>query len=375
MMVSMRTSGTLHISQWIRWALLAFAFWTAIALVFALPLLATTHNHQRTLLSAMAQWWSWGMLVPMILTLDRALPFTSRQLTRRVLVHLVLGPVLIMVYTYLQACMEALMRLHPWSRLVGRALPLEATREMFWSMLVYCVIVGAWETYQYQQHFLSAELQMERLERTSSDARLNALRMQLDPHFLFNALNTISAHVEREPQSARRMIEHLGDLLRLSLQSHGRQEIPLSKELAFLDHYLAIQMMRFGDKLKIDYEIAHGVRQALVPSLFIQPLVENAIRHGISRRARGGFIQLTAKNSADRLVLRVSDDGVGLPPNWSLEAQTGLGLALTRERIAVLHPNGTSEFNVCARREGGTDVTISFPIRFAEEVSDHAFFD
>ncbi len=119
--------------------------------------------------------------------------------------------------------------------------------------------------------------------------------MQLDPHFLFNALNTISSQVERDPRLARSMIEHLGDLLRLSLESRDREEIPLAEELAFLDHYLAIQRIRFGDKLKIEIRIDPEVLYAPVPCLFIQPLVENAIRHGISRRASGGTVIVSAR--------------------------------------------------------------------------------
>ena len=366
----MRRLSNASISQWFRWALLALAFWTAVALVFVLPRMTQSHHLSRTLLSALAEWWSWGLLVPGIIALDRSLPFSNKQLMRRVTAHLLLGPLVTIAYGYVVALMQAVMRLQPWSRLVGPSVLAEAVAGMFWSMLVYLVIVGAWETYHYQQNYLSAELQMERLERSSSEARLNALRMQLDPHFLFNALNTISAQVEREPRLARTMIEHLGDLLRLSLQSHGKAEIPLSEELAFLDHYLAIQTLRFGNKLRIETDISANARNALVPSLLIQPIVENAIRHGISKRARGGLIQLTAENRDDKLVLRIRDDGVGLPADWSLDNQTGLGLSLTRERIAVLHPNGASQFDVLRRKSGGTEVVISFPMHLMEEVED-----
>ena len=114
-----------------------------------------------------------------------------------------------------------------------------AFREGFlWSWLVYWAIFGARQTFRYYEHYLASELRLERMERNFSEARLNALRMQLDPHFLFNALNTISSQVERDPRLARSMIEHLGDLLRLSLDARDRQEIPLAEELAFLDHYL-----------------------------------------------------------------------------------------------------------------------------------------
>jgi LytS/YehU family sensor histidine kinase len=196
--------------------------------------------------------------------------------------------------------------------------------------------------------------------------------MQLDPHFLFNALNTISSHVERDPKLTRLMIEHLGDLLRMSLESKDRQEVPLAEELAFLDHYLAIQKIRFGRRLKVEIDIAPEVRYAQVPSLFLQPLVENAIRHGISPRASGGTVAVTAEPVDGRLAIRVSDDGAGLPAGWSLEQSTGLGLSVTRERIAGLYPDGNGSFVIRGREEGGTLVEIVLPLRVMGEEANEA---
>jgi LytS/YehU family sensor histidine kinase len=196
--------------------------------------------------------------------------------------------------------------------------------------------------------------------------------MQLDPHFLFNALNTISSQVERDPRLARTMIEHLGDLLRLSLDARDRQEIPLAEELAFLDHYIAIQKIRFAENLRIEIQIAPEVKYALVPCLIVQPLVENAIRHGISQRASGGTVTVTAERDRNQVKIRVLDDGVGLPPGWALEESSGTGLSVTRERILGLHPNGNSRFSVRAREGGGTEVEISLPLRFAEEAGNAA---
>jgi LytS/YehU family sensor histidine kinase len=205
------------------------------------------------------------------------------------------------------------------------------------------------------------------MERNFSQARLNALRMQLDPHFLFNALNTISAQVERNPRLARTMIEHLGDLLRLSLDARDRQEIPLAEELAFLDHYVAIQKIRFAENLRIEIQVAPDVKYALVPCLIVQPLVENAIRHGISRRASGGAVTVIAQRVQNQVEIRVTDDGVGLPPGWTLETSSGMGLSVTRERIVGLHPGGNSRFTVQPRPGGGTDVAISLPLRLQGE--------
>jgi LytS/YehU family sensor histidine kinase len=268
--------------------------------------------------------------------------------------------------------MLALVGIEQWNTAYNLQTLVMALRGMFlWSWLVYWLIVGAWQVYQYYERYLSSELRMARLERQFTEARLNALRMQLDPHFLFNALNTISSQVERDPRLARSMIEHLGDLLRLSLDSRDREEIPLTEELAFLDHYLAIQRIRFGDKLKIDVRIDPEVMYAPVPCLFLQPLVENAIRHGISRRASGGTVIVSAERVDDRLRIRVVDDGVGLPVGWTLEKSAGLGLSLTRDRIAGLYPKGSSRFEVRHRAEGGTEVEIALPwIAADEEVRD-----
>jgi len=233
-----------------------------------------------------------------------------------------------------------------------------------WNWLIYWLILGAWQAHHYYDHYMASELRLERLEKNFSEARLNALRMQLEPHFLFNALNTISSQVERNPKLARRMIEHLGDLLRLSLESKDRQEIPLAEEMAFLEHYLAIQKIRFGNNLRVETQIAPEVKYASVPSLFVQPLVENAIRHGISRRASGGTVVVSARQVGNRLDIRVLDDGVGLPTGWKLENSGGVGLSVTRQRVAGLYTDGETCFAVNQRASGGTEVEISLPLRW-----------
>jgi len=356
--------------SWLRWVALGGCFWSAVALVFVIPQLAHSGDWRRALLSSLAQWWSWGLLAPAITAIDAHLPFSSRQPARRILAHLVIGPLFTLVYAYFSACVAAVIRAGTLLQVTDSKLLAAALHEMFWSMLVYGLIVGVWEVYHYQQRYVAAELRMERLERNFSEARLNSLRMQLDPHFLFNALNTISAQVEREPRLARKMLEHLGDLLRLSLSSQGRAVIALAEELAFLDHYLAIQKIRFGDSLRVQMDISADVNQALVPSMFLQPLVENAIRHGLSPRSGGGTIVISAERAQDKLHISVHDDGVGLPTSWSLQNQEGLGLSITRERIAGLHAGGSSHFSIHPRTERGTAVEIYFPLRLTEKIDD-----
>lgn len=343
-----------------------------MGLLFALPGLSTP-NWRRMLLSSLAQWWSWGLVTPLIFYVDGRLAFKERQLGLRILAQIIPSLVLTVVFLYVANAMMALLGVGMWSALSGTKLLVNAFRGgILWSLLVYWLIFGARQTWRYYEHYTESELRLERMERNFSQARLNALRMQLDPHFLFNALNTISSQVERDPRLARSMIEHLGDLLRLSLEARDRQEVPLAEEMAFLDHYIAIQKIRFGDSLRIETDISAEVKYALVPCLIVQPLVENAIRHGISQRSTGGTVTVTAQRAGQQVEIRVADDGVGLPQGWTLENSAGLGLSVTRERIAGLNPDETSRFDVKRRNGGGTEVEISLPLHFAGEPSDDA---
>ncbi|WP_239462067.1 sensor histidine kinase [Occallatibacter savannae] len=370
-----RTSwlGKLFAHWWAR-TLIAAIGWTGIAVTFALPNLMLG-GFDRELKTYLAQFWAWGLVTPLIVAFDRRLPFSGRQLGMRVGAHLAASPIITLIGFYLMVVLRVVLGLAPPSSLQpGQVFGRMMIGWQLWFWLIYWIVAGAIQAYRYYERYMNTELRLERLEHSFSEARLNALRMQLDPHFLFNALNTISSHVERDPKLTRRMIEHLGDLLRMSLESKDRQEVPLTEEIAFLEHYLEIQKIRFGDQLRIVMDVAPEVKYAAVPSMFIQPLVENAIRHGISRRAAGGTIVVRAKPLGERLEIRVQDDGVGLPLGWRLEQQEGLGLSITRQRIEGLHPNGTSRFAVKNRMEGGTEVEVSLPLRLVgDEKSERAY--
>jgi two-component system, LytTR family, sensor kinase len=350
-----------------RAALLA-VLWTVVGVIFALPNIGSSGSALLAIGFSLMQWWAWGLIAPLVVAADRRLPFSDRQLARRLAVHVLLSLPFTVLYVYLSAALRAALHLIPWDAVFTVRLLTNALGGMYlWGWLIYWVILGAWLALNYYERFVTSELRRERLERRFSEARLNNLRLQLDPHFLFNALNTVSAQVDRDPRLARRMIEHLGDLLRLSLDSKDRQEVTLAEELGFLDHYLAIQRIRFGDHLRIETDVAPEVRRASVPSLILQPLVENAVRHGLASRASGGTVKVSAKPAGDRLEIRVQDDGVGLPKGWRLETGAGVGLSVTRERIAELHPNGSSRFAVTSRFSGGTNVDISLPLRLVGE--------
>ena len=334
---------------------------TVIGLIFALPMWAEMGWKQ-----AMAQWWAWGVMAPLIVWADRMLPFSGRQFGRRAVAHIPGSALFTALYIYVFFALRAALGDMNWAALAPGAVLKAAPGWFIWSVLVYWMIVGGLQAYRYYERYVIAELSLERVEKSYSQARLNALRMQLDPHFLFNALNTISSHVERDPRLTRSMIEHLGDLLRMSLETKNRQEVPLAEELAFLDHYLEIQKIRFGDQLVVEVDVDPEVRYASVPSLFLQPLVENAIRHGISRRISGGAVMVTARAKDGKLAILVEDDGVGLAPGWKIENASGLGLTVTRERIAGLYP-GDHAFTLRRRPEGGTAVEIVLPLRIQGE--------
>lgn len=345
-----------------------FAFWALVAMVFALPRIAAGADARQTALAALVQWWTWALLTPLIFMADDLMPFSRRQWLARLLAHLAAGSCLTLLYVLLFSAFQRLVDTGPARPFDLAAILLDAMNGLYtWSFLVYCMIVGSRHVYLHHRHFLQEELRFERLERSFTEARLQALRSQLDPHFLFNTLNTISAQLQADPKLARQMIEHLGDLLRLSLDPESRDEVALSDELDFLDLYLSIQKIRFGDKLRVTLHIAPDIRRAAVPSLFIQPLVENAIRHGVSRRAAGGAIDISARRLADTLEITVRDDGVGLPSDWSPQRPAGLGLRLTRERIAGFHAEGATQLTIQNHPDGGVKVTIHMPLRLMEQ--------
>ena len=338
--------------------LLAFLFWTAVGLIFALSRTGTGQGAWGVLIPALIEWWTWGLLTPLIIALDRRLPFYGERSWMHLLMHLVLGPLWILVFTFGSESICWALGLQQWGHLFANF-----RQGMFWTMLIYLLIIGVSEADLFRQKQLAAELHMERLGKSLSDARLQTLRMQLDPHFLFNALNTISAEVTSDPKLARRMIGHLGDLLRSSLELRDRQEVTLGEEMDLLDHFISLQKARFGDDLRVVINIPTELRLNLVPSLLLQPLVENAIRHGLTPRVGGGTVMIEARQSNGLLLLSVSDDGVGLPPGWSCEEQAGLGLDLTSQRIAGLYPHARANLIVSPRQGGGTEVVMLLPIR------------
>jgi signal transduction histidine kinase len=337
--------------------------WTAIGGVFALPDILRGGGYN-ALFSIILNWWLWGALTPLIKALDDRLSAAFKRPLQLLAAHVGCGLVLTTLYVAAAAALEdglGLLSWNPWTE------PLGLLDWFYWALLVYCLILGALVGLKYHKRALVDELQIERLERGFLEAQLSTLRTQLDPHFLFNTLNGISACVDYEPGLARNMIEHLGDLLRFSLDTRNRRDVSLADEVTFLEHYFALHRMRFGERLSITVSVAPDVEHARIPSLLLQPLVENAIKHGISGRAAGGHITVSARRVGDRVELRVIDDGVGLPPRWTMETARGLGIGLTRERLLAMYPSGASAFDVTPHAGGGTEATILLPLALMNE--------
>ena len=338
--------------------LVTFLAWTAAGGVFALPYILRGGGFS-ALLSVTINCWLWGALTPLIRRVHDRLAAAFERPLPLLAAHAACGLALTALYVVTAATVEGQLGLldwDPWSQ------PLGLLDWFYWAMLVYCIIIGALTGLKYYKRVLVDALRIERLERGFLEAQLNTLRTQLDPHFLFNALNGISACVEHEPRVARRMIEHLGDLLRFTLDTRNRREVSLADEVEFLEHYFALHRMRFAERLAVTVSIMPDVAHTRIPSLLLQPLVENAIRHGIAVRASGGKVDVSARRVGDQVEIRVVDDGVGLPPGWKMEAARGLGISVTRERLAAMYPAGASVFAIAPHAAGGTEATIVLPL-------------
>ena len=197
-------------------------------------------------------------------------------------------------------------------------------------------------------------------EAQRAQSQLEMLRARLDPHFLFNTLHAISTLMHRDVEAADRMLADLSDLLRLSLESGSRQQVPLQQELESLEPYLRIEQARFPDRLTVQMRVDPAVLDAQVPNLILQPLVENAIRHGIAARAVGGQVVVFACRDRGRLRLEVRDDGCGLPPEDSDRPREGAGLASTRARLRQLY-GGAQSFSLGPAPGGGAVASLEIP--------------
>ena len=237
------------------------------------------------------------------------------------------------------------------------------------SLEIYWAVVGIWSAYNYYRKYRERELQTSKLEARLAQSRLQVLKMQLHPHFLFNALNAISELIHRDPDAADRMLTDLSDLLRMSFENLEVQEIALKQELEFLHKYIEIEQMRFHDRLVVEMQIAPDTLDATVPNMILQPLVENAIKHGISPRASGGRIDIEASRSNGHLELKVQDNGLGIPFGETDHLAEGVGLSNTRRRLKHLYGE-KHKFEIKPTGVQGVIVNLEIPFRAFQEIED-----
>ncbi|PCD03617.1 histidine kinase [Sphingomonas spermidinifaciens] len=347
-----------HVGWSWRSVLAVIAIWTAAGVFQAVPDMIGGIRWDEVF-AKFVETWSWALLTPAILLVDRALTRANPQVLRLAVAHLLLSVPFSIVHTYVAAVI-----LYPVPSIWWNPLRSADFGVYFYlgGWITYCAFVGVLQALKFHGRLLISQVELERVEKRLVETRLDALRLQLEPHFLFNSLNAISSEVAANPALAREMIEDLGALLRHSLDCQNRTEISLAQELALLDRYIAIQKHRFGERIQFRIEADPATLGALVPSLFLQPLVENSVRHGLERRLGGGEVVVTADRVGDELEVRVADDGVGLPPHWLPDGSAGLGVRVTRERLQALYGgSGGHEFSIARRPEAGTEVRIRLP--------------
>jgi signal transduction histidine kinase len=352
-----------------------FAIFTLIGLAFATSTYAMYAlkgeplPFYKVLYWALSEWWLWALLAPAIFWLDRRFPLGRAQWRRSLPVH-VLGWVAVMLvhetgYVLLDRAASgfAIGPLPPLSR----HLLLFISKRASFDLLVYAALVGLSCMANIYRRYQERELRASQLEAQLTRAQLEVLRSQLQPHFLFNTLNTISSLVHSDTAAAERVVSRLGDLLRLSLKHTGQHELPLREELEFLGHYVDIQRSRFRERLSVEVDAPAETLDGLVPTFVLQPLVENAVRHGIEPQTGPGRVQVRAARDGDRLVLEVADNGPGLvePPPEGGGNGRGIGLANTRARLEQLY-GAEQGITLAKRPEGGVVVRLEVPWRRAE---------
>jgi len=339
-----------------REVLLIFAFWLFLAVLTAVNRLFDIRGgFQLTFTSvpvvfAFIESFVWALITPLVFWLARRFNLERGSRFKSISIFIVVG---VIVAGLVAVSMEALREEvftppQQFGRRGGRggfAPPLLVVTRLrtLNNLIIYIAVLAAALARTYSIRYRSrreesVRLQAEsaRLQAQLAEARLEALRRQLDPHFLFNTLNAISSLVERDPRGVRRMISRLGELLRYSIEGSGEQEIPLRKELDLLQRYVDIMQVRFQGRLEVERRVDESALDALVPNLILQPLVENALKHGVDRIDGPGRVEIIAGREGDDIVLRVRDNGPGVNGSAPRD-RSGIGLRNTIERLEQLY--------------------------------------
>ena len=317
----------------------------------------------RLLVLNLVYWYIPALFAPFIMAFALRHPFDRSRWPRPLALHLAAALSYSILHTAIMMAVRALL-------LMGQPLPpdypgwrnytlLSYLAQLDWLLMTYLFLIGLAYALAYRRESETRALSTAQLETRLVEAQLQALQRQLHPHFLFNTLNTVSGLIRTDPDAADRMIDRLGDLLRMTLHKSGIQEVSLKEELDVLDKYVEIERTRFGNRLTIDMQVQPETLDAQVPSLVLQPLVENAIRHGVAPNARPGWIAVSAERDDRDLVLQVVDNGDGLPPDRLMALNRGVGLENTRARLTHLYKE---RFDFAfSNVERGFCVTIRIP--------------
>jgi two-component system, LytTR family, sensor kinase len=334
--------------------LAAWCGWTALALFLAISASLTYRSTGRpanwylSITRSLSEWWLWALLTPVVVWLARRFPLDRRWPWRNAAIHLAAGTSLAVVKTAAERAAYASLT-GIWTYWLLSTFALQ--------FVVYVAIVAAAHGVGYYRR----SREHEQLEARLAQTRLQLLSMQLQPHFLFNTLNTIAELVHDDPDRADYMIAGLSDLLRRALDLGATQEIPLATELDLLARYLGIQRARFGDRLQVNTTIDDDARDAVVPVLLLQPLVENAIRHGLAMRLASGKIDIHVRRAGPKLLISVVDDGPGAAKEAAVQKER-LGLGNTRARLEALYgPDHRLELTNAVDR--GARVSLEIPYR------------
>ena len=312
----------------------------------------------------------WFLLTPLILWLGRTFPINKKKLWQNIPLHLVFSFLVTLFQQSIDAFvlpklgyLESFQFTSYW-----QAYTTFLMVNFFFCLGIYWVTLGASLIIRYYQQARERELRTSQLEARLAESRLQVLKFQLQPHFLFNTLNTISELIYKDAESADQMITNLSDLLRLSLEKLEVQEVSLRQELDFLNKYLEIEQMRFHDRLKIEMQVESETLDATVPNMLLQPLVENAIKHGIAPLAQGGTVKISSVRQNGSLLLNVSDNGVGLLDKDVKNIIEGVGLRNTRARLQHLY--GKEHHFELHLKEHGLTLDLRLPYKVAKELTN-----
>jgi two-component sensor histidine kinase len=346
----------------------AFLGWTLVGLFFATRLYFVYEMSEKAISWKQALFWSlldwylWALLSLIIFRASRTFALGRGAPPRNLLVHLGLSLLLAIVHSSAYGTAIWIANPLPAETVTVASLVQSLFVGKFHiGVLTYWVLILLRLTFDYHRRYREEELRVSRIEAELARAELQALKMQLRPHFLFNTLNAVSALMHSDVAAAERMLANLSDFLRLTLEQGGVQEVSLKQELEFLKRYLEIEKTRFADRLCVEMDIDPEVLEAQVPNLILQPLVENAIRHGIAAASTAGRISIAAHRENGALRLEVQDDGPGLPQSGA-SPREGVGLKNTRARLRQLYGSEQS-LSLENGRGGGLKVSLRLPFQ------------